>query len=383
MRTPLFVIVVAAMILGLVEVTAFAFARTHMHLFAPDAQALDEALDFQAYQAFLADRYDQRLGWRNPQSTTATVEDCLGTPKHYSWNEQGARLTGATGPVDVIVVGDSFTHGHEASDSESYPYRVQQITGLIVANHGVNAFDPLQSTLQLERVAPRYPEARLAVMGIMYENIRRVPNRYRGIYSPLTKEPFSFKPFIDVSRSDDAFRDNLNAPPAQSPEALRARIEAAIEQDYWGRPQASFPFVVSVAKVLGTRPVRSMVERRIWGAAGMIEYQDPALVGGLRRIIERFMSSARRQNLRPVIAFIPENGRDLTSPDRLIDTLRADHPDGLLLNVGQAAIDWDRYNLNGTVCHPSAYGYDQIARHIASAIALVPDRTMPPIADRR
>jgi hypothetical protein len=35
------------------------------------------------------------------------------------------------------------------------------------------------------------------------------------------------------------------------------------------------------------------------------------------------------------------------------------------------------------VCHPSAYGYDQIARHIASAIALVPDRTMPPIADRR
>jgi hypothetical protein len=362
------------MLLALAELSAFGFARTRADLFAPDAQALDEALNFQAYQAFLADRYDERLGWRNPQSATAIIEDCLGEPKHYSWNEQGARLSGANGPVDVIVVGDSFTHGHEASDNESYPYRLQQITGLVVANHGVNAFDPLQSTLQLEAVASRYPQARLAIMGIMYENIRRVPNRYRGIYSPLAKEPFSFKPFVDVGRSDDAFRDNLNAPPARSPQALRAKVEAAIEQDYWGRPQASFPYLASVAKALATRPIRSSVERMIWGGAGIIEYQDRALVSALQRVVGRFMSSARRHGLRAVIAFIPQNGRDLTSPDALIDRLRADHPDGLFLNVGQAPIDWDRYNLNGAVCHPSAYGYDQIARHIASAIAPTRDR---------
>lgn len=166
----------------------------------------------------------------------------------------------------------------------------------------------------------------------------------------------------------------------QSPEELRARVEAAIQQDYWGRPQASFPFLASVAKVLRTRTVLSAIEKKIWGSVGMLEYQDRALVRGLRRVIERFLDSARRQNLRPVVVFIPQNKHDLTSPDRLIAMLRGDRPDALFLNVGEATIDWERYNLNGTVCHPSPYGYHQIARHIALAIAPIYRRPMPALA---
>ena len=41
------------------------------------------------------------------------------------------------------------------------------------------------------------------------------------------------------------------------------------------------------------------------------------------------------------------------------------YPQALLLNVGDAEIDWERFNLNGDRCHPSPYGYDQIARYVA------------------
>jgi hypothetical protein len=368
MKRPLFLIVVLTMTLAVSELMAFGFTRAYPKMFAPEREALDQALDFDAYRGFLANRYDELLGWRNPQAATATIQNCIGEPKHYSWNEHGARVSGVRGPVDVIVVGDSYTHGEDAADRESYPYRLQEMTGLYVANYGVNAFDPLQATLLFERVAPRHPEARLAILGIMYENILRMPNSYRGIYSPITQEPFSFKPFVDVAGPEAVLRGNLNAPPAQSAEELRARVEAAIEQDYWRRPEASFPFLASVAEMLQSRLFLAVAERKIWRSTDFKSYRDPALVRGLRQVIERFLSSARRHGLRPVVAFLPENEHDLTSPTRLIDALRTDHPGALFLNVGAAPLDWERYNLNGTVCHPSPHGYGEIARYLAAAI---------------
>jgi hypothetical protein len=376
MKKVLFSVAILTMLLSLAELLAFGFTRAYPKMFAPDGEALDQALNFDAYTRFLANRYDELVGWRNPQAGTATIDNCIGQSKHYSWDEHGARTTGAGGPVDVIVVGDSYTHGEEAGDSESYPYRLQEITGLGVANYGVNAFDPLQATLLFEQVVPRHPEARLAILGIMYENILRLPNAYRGIYSPIVQEPFSFKPFVEVTRSQAAFRGNRNAPPARSPEELRARVEAAIEEDYWRRPPASFPFLASVAAMLHSRLFLAVVDRKIRGSTISKDYQDPSLVHGLRHVVERFLRSARRHGLRPVVAFLPENQRDLTSPDPLIGALRTDHPDALFLNVGAAPLDWDRYNLNGTVCHPSPYGYVEIARYVAAAIAPI-DRASP------
>jgi hypothetical protein len=378
MKKILFTVVVLTMVLSMAELAAFAFAQAHPKMFAPDPETLDQALDFEGYTRFLATRYDEVVGWRNPQAETATIANCVGEPKHYRWDEHGARHTGAAGPVDVIVVGDSYTHGEEASDRESYPYRLRELSGLDVANYGVNAFDPLQATLLFERVAPLYPEASIAILGIMYENIRRLPNAYRGAYIPVAQEPYGFKPFVDVSQAQAAIQNNLNAPAARSPEELRARVEGAIAQDYWRRPQASFPYLASVVAMLHSRLFLKVVEDKIRASTIMREYSDPSLVAGLRHVIQRFLSSARRFQLRPVVAFLPENRLDRTSPERLIAALRADHPDALILNVGEARLVWERYNLSGTLCHPSAYGYDAIARYVAGALAHAPSHLALP-----
>ena len=360
--------VMAVLLLGSAELMAFLFTRTHGNLFRPGPEVVAQALDMAAYREFLATRYDQELGWRNPRATSMLLENCLGEPKRYTWNAAGARADGELRVVDIVAVGDSFTHGHDAADSETYPYRLQQITGAVVANYGVSGFDPLQATLQFERVAPRHAEARVAILGVMYENIARLPNAFRGAYRPISKEPFGFKPFVDVVGPEPVIRANPNAPPAVTPEELRARVETALESDYWRLPRASFPYLAGIAEVTTTRLFLFQVKKRLRGGDAFVEFEDPPLAAGLRRVIERFLSSAQAQGMAPVVLFLPENRQDLRSAAGLAAALEEDHPGALILDLADATLAWERYSLNGTRCHPSPYGYEQIARHVAAAL---------------
>jgi hypothetical protein len=82
----------------------------------------------------------------------------------------------------------------------------------------------------------------------------------------------------------------------------------------------------------------------------------------------RQQACARAHGLEPIVLFLPQKKGDLSSPARWIAALRDDHPDALFLDLADAPLDWDRYNLNRTVCQPSPYGYDQIApRHRSSS----------------
>jgi hypothetical protein len=368
MRKFLSVTIILAMLLGCAEVLAYLFTSTHPRLFGPSRDQIEEALDIAPYREFLATRYDAELGWQNPRGRSLEVANCLGESKVYSWDDHGRRSGRPSTSVEIIAVGDSFTHGHEASDSEAYPYRLGEVMDVGVANYGVNGFDPLQATLQFERVADRHPEARLAIRGVMFENIARVPNSFRGALRPVTQEPFGFKPFVDISGSDPVVRDNPNAPPAETLEQLRARVEAALEADYWRLPRAGFPYLGGIVQAVQSRLFAFLVQRKVLGVKGAVEYGDPSLVRGLMHVIEQFLASTRARGFRPLVVFLPENKNDRVSPARLIAELRGEHPDALFVNFGEAAIDWDRYNLDGTVCHPSPYGYDQIARFVSAAI---------------
>jgi hypothetical protein len=355
-------------VLGSGELMAFMFARTHPSLFRPSPEDIAAALDFDAYREYLAKRYDAELGWQNPRATSLTDEDCLGQPRVYTWDENGARTIRPLTSVDIITVGDSFTHGHEASDTETYPYRLQEITGLTVANYGVNGYGPLQATLQFERVAPRHPSAHWAILGIMYLDIERAPNAWRYALRRVAYEIFHFKPFVDISGPEPVMRANPNSPPAQTLEQLRAKVEAALDGDYWRLPRPAFPYLLHVAELAQSPAVVFDLQRRLLGANVFVEYQNPALVRGLRLVIERFLSSSRARGIQPLVLFMPQNKEDLSSLGQLVATLRKDHQDTRFLDLAEAALDWDRYNLNGTLCHPSPYGYDQIARFVAAAI---------------
>jgi hypothetical protein len=351
----MFVVIMVLVPLGCAELLAYVLTRSHGFLFAPDDREIDAVIDEDSYRSFLATLYHPELGWQNPRGRSLTEANCLGEEKVYSWDENGARHLEPGEDVQAIVVGDSYTHGHEASDAETYPHRLGVHSGLKIANYGVNGFGPLQAALQFERAIERHPTARIAILGVMSENIRRLPNSYRGVLR-LDNNPYHFKPFVDVSNGEPRQRPNPNAPAAASMEELRMRIEAALRVDYWRLPKPSFPYLWSAIQAVQTREFQFLVRWKLNGGGAKAEYGDRALVAGLRRTLHDFIDHAEAEGVLPVIAFIPQNRLDKdgsAATAALISELRAEAPGSLIRDVGDAEMDWSRYNLRGTGCHPS------------------------------
>ena len=73
-------------------------------------------------------------------------------------------------------------HGDEVADSESFPASLEGILQVPVANFGVGGYGPEQAVLKLEGLIDRFPRARVVVLAIMYENVRRMVNSYRPVY---------------------------------------------------------------------------------------------------------------------------------------------------------------------------------------------------------
>ena len=368
MKRLMFFAVIILLPLACAELFAYYLTQAHDAVFAPDDRDIEAATDDKSYQDFLTNLYHAELGWQNPRAKTLTEVSCIGDEKVYSWDENGARyLQPDGGDVQVIAVGDSYTHGHEASNEETYPYQLQVHSGLKVANYGVNGFGPLQATLQFERAFEHHPTAKIAILGIMNKDIQRMPNSYRGIFFP-SRNPYHFKPYIDVTGDEPQPRPNPNAPAAKSIEEVRARIKTALGNDYWSLPQPSFPYLWSTIQALQTKVFHFLVRTKLSRDKGKVEYSDAHLVEGMDYVAKLFIERVKAKGVQPVVAFIPENGFDLDTPAALVSRLRAEAPDSLILNVGEAGMDWSRYNLNGKACHPSPYGYDQIARYISAAI---------------
>ena len=68
------------------------------------------------------------------------------------------------------------------------------------------------------------------------------------------------------------------------------------------------------------------------------------------------------------VFFLPENREDLASPEPLIAQLNSDRGRPVAFNVGEADLNWDRYNLKPASCHPSPYGQQAIAEYVAERI---------------
>lgn len=359
----------ALIVLGITELFAFAFVILRGDLFQHGALAnLQRQADPDKYARFLEASYDPDLGWDNRQPLSRDAENCLGQSVRYTFNEWAGRETGSAAPFDILVVGDSYTFGHEANDEESYPYRLAELTGRSVGNFGVGGYGPYQAVLKFERLLQTHPGATVAILGITYENIRRMPNRFRLAYHNSTGLIYSFKPYIDIEHEPPSPRPNPNAPPADDLAGFLGLAEQALAEDYWRRPKATFPFTLSVIRLPFSRIVREDLlkkPRRLMGGADYAEYENGPARSGLTLVIERFLQAARGAGMKPVVLFKPMNAHDTTSPGDLVTELRRNHPDAMIIDIGEAPVDWTRYNLDETACHPSAYGYDQIAQSVA------------------
>lgn len=105
-----------------------------------DATSLDDQLGWKATESYRATRSDRT---RNGQSYTV----------HLSQNDLGFRQFGNvfSKRAKAFVLGDSFTHAREASDSETYYAWLGKSLDLEVFAYGVENYGTLQEYLILDR----------------------------------------------------------------------------------------------------------------------------------------------------------------------------------------------------------------------------------------
>jgi hypothetical protein len=339
--------------------------------------AWSESIDEAGYRAFLENAYDPILGWHSPRGRPLADESCLGQALVHHYDALGARIhpEAVEGPVRIVTVGDSFTQGAEVADSETYPAQLERLLGVRVANHGMGGYGPLQALLSLEQVIDAYPDARVAVLGVMHENIKRLVTSFWPVLNTSTHSNYAFQPYV----RDGEFHPNPNTPPAATLEEFAALGRRAFQTDFFSRGRWSLPYTLSWLRHLDSAYLRFALRSRYLqltrGSAKGYEayYESDELRGGLRLVIDRFARFAESRGLRAVVAFLPRKRGDQHSADRLIDELRESFAESELAVVAvgrsrEPSVDWDAYNLKPGRCHPSPYGHGVIAREIAGSI---------------
>ncbi len=79
----------------------------------------------------------------------------------------------------------------------------------------------------------------------------------------------------------------------------------------------------------------------------------------------------RKTNREGLVLFIPDNPEDLSSPANFVKEVAKKVRVGIRIVQGSHD-EWEKYNLQPYVCHPSAFGAGMIAREIASWVSTLP-----------
>jgi hypothetical protein len=150
----------------------------------------DPGLGFVARPGFARDgvSYDLR-GFRNtgPIASTGTS-------------------SGALMEAPVLVVGDSFAHGDEVSDAETWAAHLQGLLGRPVINAALTGYGLDQSVLRAESVAPDVKPAAI-VLGFIADDLRR---------AEMKRVWGRSKPYFELVRDEPELR-NVPVPPPPDP----------------------------------------------------------------------------------------------------------------------------------------------------------------------
>jgi hypothetical protein len=328
------------------------------------------------YENFMRSAYNAKTGWQNVSSRTRKVETCDGVQVVYSYDSGGQRKNSDSGNFEILTFGDSYTFGAEANDNETYPSFLGRILDAKVVNYGVNGFGPLQALLYFEQKIDSHQTADIVILGIMYENIRRLVNSFPPIYSPGTGNRFGFKPYISFGDTTDTLiiTANPNDPARKFENELKNMITDAYNNDYWASTERKFPYTLGVVKLVCSNRFRArfhaLLAKYLNQQLYVSSYKDAMLRKGLEHIIERFIDVSKSKKIFPVVLFIPQNQMDIESPRVVVKDLRQKYKDSAaILDVGEEDIKWDKFNRLQNECHPSPYGYRAIAEYVAAEIS--------------
>jgi hypothetical protein len=322
------------------------------------------AEDFERFKQQFA---SETLGWDNPVDQTRHP-NCIGVEITYTYDQNRLRVHRATSARDavVLVAGDSYTHGDQVADSESFPASLERILQVPVANFGVGGYGPEQALLKLEGLIDRFPRARVVVLAIMYDDMSRMVNSYRPVYFRETGILFGLKPYL----LNGEFHGLIGGDPFRDFPSMLAAANLGFDTDFWRRARARFPYSAAVAEEIFLPSLYVTLLENVGRWIGRPQYEAilhlPSVRRNLRAIYDRFAHLAQSRNLHAVIAFIPANGGDRTSGLLAIAAATEQQRAHIsFTNVGRD-FDWSSFHPG---CHPSPAGYQMIAADVAGVVA--------------
>jgi hypothetical protein len=336
-------------------------------------QLFDERTPFLAtlrpenFARFKAGSASRLLGWDNPPGRTVKQRNCAQADITYTFDEDHLRVHNdrPARNATVLIAGDSYTEGEEVEDSETFPAVVERTLGVAVANLGVGGYGPDQALLKLEALADRFPQARVAVLAIIYDDLRRMLNSYRPVLSGNTGIKFGLKPYM----RDGQFQEIPGGDPFLDFASFLAAANLAFDEDYWRRPRARPPYSAAVidAALSPTNWIPTIHQNLMQGQSqNELFFTLEPVRSGLRAIYDRLIRLAQSRNLAPVVVFIPTDVSDQRSGELAIAAATGSHWQAITFrNVGRD-FDWSRYR--GPTCHPNVDGYRMIGLDVAKLV---------------
>ena len=202
----------------------------------------------------------------------------------------------------VAAFGDSFTHGDEVDDGETWEEALARALDGDVFNFGVGGYGMDQTLLHFERDQPRRPTP-IVLFAFISGDLDRCFQRYWQFHNPGSRFPMT-KPRLLAHGETLQLLPN----PASTPEELAAGIhdvefverlarEDALYNPH-GLPPLRRPYLLLLA-----RP--SVWRGALGGAARRRVWADPQAVQLAERILVRFARVARERGARPVIVQLP------------------------------------------------------------------------------
>jgi hypothetical protein len=225
----------------------------------------------------------------------------------YHSNDAGERVSApavGAAPPWATAFGDSFTHGDDVRDEETWLEGLGA-RGLPAVNLGVPGYGVDQAWLRYRRMKSGI-RSRVVLIGVMADNIARHLNRYRPFITPVERV-FFVKPRFEGNQDSlrlvlSPFRTREEY--ARRPEVLLAALREVGARDSFYDPRLYETSAFDRSKLF--RIVRTLRLDPARHADWRPLYRDEAAVALTLAIVRGFVEEVRGDGRVPAIVFMPD-----------------------------------------------------------------------------
>lgn len=335
-----------------------------------------ESIDEKGVQDYFTNVYDEVLGWNNKPLTSRTAINAIGQSWTSSYEDNGARQSSFKDkPLLANSYGDSFTHGDEVDNEQTWQYFLSQLTDKNVANFGVGAYGTDQSFLKLKEHFEKNQGAPITILVIFEGDVTRIFTNFRAFLEKDTGIKLGFKPRFEYKNGNvhyvaNPLRRNMNLKEIKKLAFDLSEGDPAVERNLfllW-----DFPYTFQLKKLIVK--ASRIFQGKFFGKDYQNEWQSKEGRPVVEFLIEDFIRTSCSHNSLPILVLIPDTNRWLK--EKKITTyngfkeefLVRRFQDLILVDIAKEDFDEEKFTLIPYRGHLSAYGNQTIARAIFDSI---------------